>query len=194
MPRGDVLERIARGAETTIDWLLTGRGPEPRALVSEPMFWTPARRRWSELVSRLELDSPTHAAMLALPGATQRAWTIACSPEAWEEVEKNELRVLAELETLELRTWIKWLEGVLRTRPATVVRLALERNRNAILLGMSGAGIHLDEVMLSTGHPSTMSLREAIEATSNYVVAAYPTSRAGERRKTRPHKRKRSSR
>jgi hypothetical protein len=189
MPRGDVLERIARSAETTIDWLLTGRGPEPEVPVSEPMFWTPARHKWAEVVSRLELDAATHAAMIALPAATQRLWSIDLPQKSRHQLDDEDLEALAELETLELGLWTKCLEGLIRKRPLKAIRLALQRNRNAILLGMSRGGIHLDEMARSADHAETLSLLDALEATSNHVVAAHPRSRVGKRGKSRPRPR-----
>ncbi|MGH7594140.1 MAG: hypothetical protein ACRELE_09870 [Gemmatimonadales bacterium] len=73
--RATTLDKIARKHDTSIDWLMSGRGPDPFA--TEPMPYV-EYMDFERLVRGLQLSDAARRAVLDLPRATSHAHTILC--------------------------------------------------------------------------------------------------------------------
>jgi hypothetical protein len=139
--RATTLARIAEMHDTTIDWLMSGRGPNP--LSNDPVPYV-EYRDFRDLVDSLELSLATRQAVLDLPKAISTAHTILCqwgmtSPEPPapqpEGVMQTSRDAKYQASALHHMSWAYLFDGLIKAYGRERVREKLESEFRRIRLG-----------------------------------------------------------
>jgi hypothetical protein len=125
-PRGRVLDQIAEGCGTTVDWLRTGKGPPPLPPGPEAFLSTPWRGRWRKLVEGLDLPDPITARVVALPGLMNRVFQVFVLEGHPLGAPIRGMGVVRRAEEFEYRAWVALVTGMIQTYGRERVRAKLE--------------------------------------------------------------------
>lgn len=130
-PRVRVLERIAAGCDTTVDWLLTGKGPEPPEADSEGGQLTGSRIRLRSVLDRLGAAGDLRLHLMALAYAPFRAAMLVGVGSAEATSKATEASAEA---------WANLLDSAIKQSGEKVVRQAFERRELEAALGFTYFG------------------------------------------------------
>lgn len=147
-PRAYGLLPIAEYHGTSMEWLLTGEGPNPLDRDPYPMV---EYHDWDEQVRRLELPPDVARAVLALPSTTLHAHSILCrwgsarfTMDSEESPgEKQGWKALWLAQAQELAVWAQFLESLVRAFGRDRVRDKLVSEEERILLGFHPVAMSL---------------------------------------------------
>lgn len=144
------LNRVARGSNVSIDWLVNGTGPEP----------TPSDgpreelQEWRKLVKSLDLSTECERAVLLLPTCTARAiedLTLRGIDPKMPRGEQSAAFTLAEGVSLakwhaarhEILAWSEFLKGLKKVYGKFHLRRKLESEWPLLALGFQGLALNL---------------------------------------------------
>ena len=147
--RATTLARIAAHHDTTVDWLLNGRGPDP--LAADPLPYV-EHRDFRQLVESLGLSPEAQRAALNLPRTTFAAYMILCQwgsnpqyghPPQPPRVRDTALDANYKAASLQFLSWGYLIEGLIRAYGKDRVRDKLESEVRRIWLGFHPVPLEL---------------------------------------------------
>lgn len=140
-PRGDLLLRIAALHRTTVEWVLTGSGPDPAEPVG--VLGSAEYAAWSATVDSLGLPEELREEVRAIPTGTWNAWRVLCIASFEDYV--HEIKLSPEVSAAmhaagraEYRAWRTLFESLVATFGPEEVRKKLISEAAGCRFGFSG--------------------------------------------------------
>ncbi len=147
--KATTLASIAAHHDTTVDWLLNGRGPDPLAADRVPFV---EHRDFRQLVDSLGLSPETRRAVLDLPRTTFAAYMILCqwgaNPQYGHPPQPRRVTLTAidanfKAASLQFTSWGHLIDGLIRAYGKDRVRDKLESEVRRIRLGFHPVPLEL---------------------------------------------------
>lgn len=147
--RATTLARIAAAHDTTIDWLMSGRGPDP--LSNDPLPYV-EYRDFRQLVESLKLSPEIRQAVLSLPMPIATAHTILCdwglmAPEPLQAqadgIRQTSRDARYKASALNFASWGYLFDGMIKAYGRGRVREKLESELRRIRLGFHPIPLNL---------------------------------------------------
>jgi hypothetical protein len=139
--RATTLDKIAKKHETSMDWLMSGRGPDP--LKNEPVPYV-EYTDFEQLVDSLSLSPLVRTAVLDLPKVTSHAHTVLChwgllapDPPAHQPYDVMHASSNANYNAAALQyvSWAHLFDGMIKAYGRDRVRDKLESELDRIRMG-----------------------------------------------------------
>lgn len=136
-PRGEALTKIAAKFNVTLDWLLTGEGPEPDFIAPMMRDTMPEFRELGETLGRMRLQPLLKQALFELPWSPVWAFRLVVQER---HAEKGFPAMQAALTSaaMHARAWSRLIGSMIDALGPEAVARELERNYDAVRLGFGG--------------------------------------------------------
>lgn len=146
-PRADLLQKVARYYDTSVEWLLEGTGLNPL----DAAFPTVEQRGWEALVKTLRLPEQAERAVLPLPSRISAAHEVMCNwglfPRGGKRVSERQATPARHARyaatAREYEAWTVWLRGLISAYGPLRVRNKLVSELNLVRLGFQPFAMYL---------------------------------------------------
>jgi transcriptional regulator with XRE-family HTH domain len=147
-PKAEVLQKIAKFYETSVDWLLSGLGVNPL----ESQYPIADFRAWERLVKSLNLPEAVERLVLPLPSRIQAAHYALCKWGGFPGSEGRTVshdppmavdRAASQAGAMEFEAWGVWLRGLITSYGKLAVRNKLISEVDRISIGYQPFALYL---------------------------------------------------
>ncbi|MGH7593660.1 MAG: hypothetical protein ACRELE_07405 [Gemmatimonadales bacterium] len=175
--RATTLDKIAKAHETSMDWLMSGRGPDP--LKNDPVPYV-EYTDFEQLVDSLTLSPLVRAAVLDLPKATSHAHTVLCdwgmmAPNRPEYQPYDVLHASSNANynasAYQYVSWAHLFDGMIKAYGKDRVREKLESELDRIRMGFHA--FPLEMVWLEETRPILATVAARFEQRQRMSIAFY---------------------
>jgi transcriptional regulator with XRE-family HTH domain len=136
-PRGEALTKIAAKFNVTLDWLLTGEGPEPDFIAPMMRDTMPEFRQLGATLGRMRLSRQLEQALYELPWSPVWAFRLVVQERHAERgFPATEAAITAA--ALHARSWSELIGSMIDELGPDAVAKELERNYDAVRMGFGG--------------------------------------------------------